>query len=186
MPACDERFGSNELAERLSESAERVLSGRIHQIRIQGDCPEASQGVGMLAGCRTQKPRILNSLKRALESQISMSHLVPLLEFNQRKENAPEFDYSSFYAKTGAGDTLLCGGGLAFLMTCLRTAAHEEISPLSVLKFPIFRVPEYSELLIRTDSRSRWNQERGVAELGIFLAANLAPAVDAYCSSAKF
>ena len=39
MPACDERFGSNELAERLSESAERVLSGRIHQIRIQGDCP---------------------------------------------------------------------------------------------------------------------------------------------------
>jgi hypothetical protein len=24
---------------RLSESAERVLSGRIHQIRIQGDCP---------------------------------------------------------------------------------------------------------------------------------------------------
>ena len=26
----------------------------------------------------------LNSLKRALESQISMSHLVPLLEFNQR------------------------------------------------------------------------------------------------------
>ena len=39
MLACDERFGSNELAERLSESAERVLSGRIHQIRIQGDCP---------------------------------------------------------------------------------------------------------------------------------------------------
>src|SRR6266446_2108222 len=30
----------------------------------------------------------------------------------QRKENAPEFDYSSFYAKTGAGDPLLCGGGL--------------------------------------------------------------------------
>jgi hypothetical protein len=50
MPACDERFGSNELAERLSESAERVLAGRIHQIRIQGDCPAASQGVGMLAG----------------------------------------------------------------------------------------------------------------------------------------
>jgi hypothetical protein len=57
---------------------------------------------------------------------------------------------------------------------------------LNVRFFPIFRVPEYSELLIRTDSRSRWNQERGVAELGIFLAANLAPAVEAYCSSAKF
>jgi hypothetical protein len=39
MPASDERFGSNELVKRLSESAERVLSGRIHQIRIQGDCP---------------------------------------------------------------------------------------------------------------------------------------------------
>jgi hypothetical protein len=65
-------------------------------------------------------------------------------------------------------------------------SAHEtEGIPLTEY-FPIFRVPEYSELLIRTDSRSRWNQERGVAELGIFLAANLAPAVDAYCSSAKF
>jgi hypothetical protein len=27
----------------------------------------------------------------------------------QRKENAPEFDYSSFYTKTGAGDPLLVG-----------------------------------------------------------------------------
>jgi hypothetical protein len=57
----------------------------------------------------------------------------------QRKENAPEFDYSSFYAKTGAGDPLLCGGGLAFLMTCLRTAAHEETELLTVFKIP-FRV----------------------------------------------
>jgi hypothetical protein len=31
----------------------------------------------------------------------------------QRKENAPEFDYSSLYAKIGAGDPLLCGGRLA-------------------------------------------------------------------------
>jgi hypothetical protein len=57
----------------------------------------------------------------------------------QRKENAPEFDYSSFYAKTGAGDPLLCGGGLASLMTCPRTAAHEETELLTVLKIP-FRV----------------------------------------------
>jgi hypothetical protein len=57
----------------------------------------------------------------------------------QRKENAPEFDYSSFYAKIGAGDPLLCGGGLAFLMTCPRTAAHEETELLTVLKIP-FRV----------------------------------------------
>jgi hypothetical protein len=54
----------------------------------------------------------------------------------QRKENAPEFDYSSFYAKTDAGDPLLCGGGLAFLMTCHRTAAHEETELLTVLKIP--------------------------------------------------
>ena len=36
-------------------------------------------------------------------------------------------------------DPLLCGGGLAFLMTCLRTAAHEETEFLTVLKIP-FRV----------------------------------------------
>jgi hypothetical protein len=67
-----------------------------------------------------------------------------------------------------------------------RLGVHEtERIPLTEY-FPIFRVPEYSELLIRTDSRSRWYQERGVAELGIFLAANLAPVVEAYCSSPKF
>src|ERR1700730_5189750 len=32
------------------------------------------------------------------------------------KENASELDYSSFYAKTGAGDPLLCGRSPAFLM----------------------------------------------------------------------
>ena len=62
-----------------------------------------------------------------------------LPRFIQRKEDAPEFDYSSFYAKTGAGDPLLCGGGLAFLMTCIRTAAHEETELLTVVKIP-FRV----------------------------------------------
>jgi hypothetical protein len=55
------------------------------------------------------------------------------------KEDAPEFDYSSFYGKTGAGDALLCGGGLAFLITCLRTPFHEETVLLTVLQFP-FRV----------------------------------------------
>jgi hypothetical protein len=58
----EERHGSNELAERLSESAERVLSGRIQQIRIQGDCPAGKprgrDAGGMPAGSRTQKPRI--------------------------------------------------------------------------------------------------------------------------------
>jgi hypothetical protein len=63
----------------------------------------------------------------------------------QRKENAPEFDYSSFYAKTGAGDPLLFGRSPAFLVTCLRTAAHGETELLTVLKIP-FRV--------RTPSRS--------------------------------
>jgi hypothetical protein len=57
----------------------------------------------------------------------------------QRKENAPEFDYSSFYAKTGVKDPLLFGGSRAFLMTRLRTAAHEETELLTVLYFP-FRV----------------------------------------------
>ena len=34
------------------------------------------------------------------------------------------------------------------LLTKVRTLIHEEISLLSVLYFPIFRVPEYSELLV--------------------------------------
>src|SRR5262249_35675914 len=84
MPACDERFGSKELAERLSESAERVLSGRIHQIRIQGDWPAGKPRGRDAGGAQDSESAHLNSLnlKRALESQISMSHLVPLLEFN--------------------------------------------------------------------------------------------------------
>ncbi len=57
----------------------------------------------------------------------------------KRKENAPEFDYSSFYAKTGARDPLLFGRSPAFLMTRLRTATHEETELLTVLYFP-FRV----------------------------------------------
>ena len=66
MPACDERFGSNELAERLSESTERPGKPRGRDAgRVQDS--EAAH---------------LNSPERALESQISMSHLVPLLEFN--------------------------------------------------------------------------------------------------------
>jgi len=55
------------------------------------------------------------------------------------KENAPELDFRSFYGKSGAGDPLLFGGSPAFLMTRLRTAAHEETELLTVLYFP-FRV----------------------------------------------
>ena len=66
---------------RLSESAERVLSGRIHQIRIQGDCPAGKPRGRDAGGVQDSEAAHLNSLKRALESQISMSHLVPLLEF---------------------------------------------------------------------------------------------------------
>ena len=36
------------------------------------------------------------------------------------------------------------------LLTKVRTLIHEEISLLIVLYFPIFRVPEYSEYLLRT------------------------------------
>jgi hypothetical protein len=80
MLACDESFGSNELAERLSESAERVLSGRIHQIRIQGHCPAGKPRGRDAGGVQDSEAAHLNSPKRALESQISMSHLVPFLE----------------------------------------------------------------------------------------------------------
>jgi len=69
MLACDECFGSNELAERLSESTERPGKPRGRDAgRVQDS--EAAH---------------LNSPERALESQISMSHLVPLLEFNQER-----------------------------------------------------------------------------------------------------
>ena len=67
MLARDERFGSNELAERLSESTERPGKPRGRDAgRVQDS--EAAH---------------LNSPERALESQISVSHLVPLLEFNR-------------------------------------------------------------------------------------------------------
>jgi hypothetical protein len=83
MPACDERFGSNELAERLSESgrAGPIRTGFI--IRIQGDCPAGKSRGRDAGGVQDSEAAHLNSLKRALESQISMSYLVPLLEFNQ-------------------------------------------------------------------------------------------------------
>jgi hypothetical protein len=50
MPACDERFGSNELAERLSESAERVYPDGFIRSEFRAIVLQASQGVGMLAG----------------------------------------------------------------------------------------------------------------------------------------
>jgi hypothetical protein len=39
------------------------------------------------------------------------------------------------------------------LLTKVRTRIHEEISLLTVLYFPIFRVPEYSELPVPADGR---------------------------------
>jgi hypothetical protein len=66
-------------SERLSESAERVLSGRIHQIRIQGACPTGKPRGRDAGGVQDSEAAHLDSLKRALESQISMSNLVPLL-----------------------------------------------------------------------------------------------------------
>jgi hypothetical protein len=51
-------------------------------------------------------------------------------------ENAPEFDYSSFYATTGTGNTgcLVAHEGL---LAKVRTLIHEEISLITVLYFPI-------------------------------------------------
>ena len=71
---------------RLSDTAERVLSGRIHQIRIQGDCPAGKPRGRDAGGVQDSEAAHLDSLRRALELQISMSHLVPLLEFNQGAE----------------------------------------------------------------------------------------------------
>jgi hypothetical protein len=54
----------------------------------------------------------------------------------QQKENAPEFDYSSFYVTTSMGHTgCLVAQDLA-LLTKVRTLIHEEISLLTVLYFP--------------------------------------------------
>jgi hypothetical protein len=41
------------------------------------------------------------------------------------------------------------------------------------------RVPEYSELPIRSDAWIRWDKGNRVVELGIFLAVNLAAVVEA-------
>jgi len=54
----------------------------------------------------------------------------------QRKENAPEFDYSSFYVTTGMGHTGCLVAQDLGLLTKLRTLIHEEISLLTVLYFP--------------------------------------------------
>jgi hypothetical protein len=84
MPACDERFGSNELAERLSESgrAGPIRTGFIRS-EFRAICPAGKPRGRDAGGVQDSEAAHLNSLKRALESQISMSYLVPLLEFNQ-------------------------------------------------------------------------------------------------------
>jgi hypothetical protein len=55
-----------------------------------------------------------------------------------------ELEFGTLHSKcayfgTSAQDPLVCGGGLVFLMTCPRTATHEETELLTVLKIP-FRV----------------------------------------------
>ena len=65
-----------------------------------------------------------------------MCREVRVPEDHSSLRNAPEFDYSSFYATTGTGNTgCLVAQDLA-LLTKVRTLIHEEISLLTVLYFP--------------------------------------------------
>jgi hypothetical protein len=54
----------------------------------------------------------------------------------QQKENAPEFDYSSFYVTTSMGHTGCLVAQELALLTKVRTLIHEEISLLTALYFP--------------------------------------------------
>jgi hypothetical protein len=89
--------------------------------------------------CNISQARLRAARERLSSNCILLKSVSDPARIVQRKENAPEFDYSSFYAKTGARDPPLFGGSPAFLMTRLRTAAHEETELLTVLYFP-FRV----------------------------------------------
>jgi hypothetical protein len=78
---------------------------------------------------------LIGDTPRSYQSKLSkascflyQSRTFGFCEDPSRGDRTPEFDYSSFYGKTGAGDPLLCGGGLAFLMTCDRTPFYEENS----------------------------------------------------------
>src|ERR1700739_2091855 len=71
----------------------------------------------------------------------------------QRKENAPEFDYSSFYVTTGMGHTGCLVAQDSALLTKVRTLIHEEISLLTVLYFPFrARTPVTQRLLRASDA----------------------------------
>jgi hypothetical protein len=69
-------------------------------------------------------------------------------KISRLKENAPEFDYSSFYVTTGTGTPgCLVAQDLA-LLTKVRTLIHQEISLLTVLYFP-FRARTPMNLFLR-------------------------------------
>jgi hypothetical protein len=71
------------------------------------------------------------------------------------------------------------------LLTKVRTLIHEEISLLTVLYFPIFRVPEYSESSTRAGVLSRRNHACAADQLGILMSSKLEAAVDVFCRSVR-
>jgi hypothetical protein len=68
-------------SERLSESAERVLSGRIHQIRIQGDCPAGKPRSRDAGGAQNSEAAHLNSRESPRVANFYVA-FGTLLEFN--------------------------------------------------------------------------------------------------------
>src|ERR1700751_1215577 len=69
----------------------------------------------------------------------------------QRKDNAPEFDYSSFYVTTGMGHTGCLVAQDSALLTKVRTLIHEEISLLTVLYFPFRERTPFSLPSVKTN-----------------------------------
>jgi len=68
------------------------------------------------------------------------------------KYNVPEFDYTSFYGKTGTGGpaALLYRFSVPNLIRCLRTLFNEETALLSVRKFPF---PELTPFYLQSHLR---------------------------------
>jgi hypothetical protein len=144
--AAGNAFGGQ--SERItSNSCPGVFSSGIFDKCVSGQSKPATKGRNN--GFKTShslgvKTALIGPITAGPEGHAECSESKPAnddIEFSRSRmvsalKNAPEFDYSSFYAKTRAGDPLLCGGGLAFLMTGHRTAAHEEAALLSVLKIP--------------------------------------------------
>ena len=102
-----------------------------------------SRQLGILAMTRIDAARMLRRrLEKAAvvgkgsgqETEIYVRLCVP--GTHPTKINAPDSITARFTGKLVLGDPLLCFTGSAFLMRCLRTAAHEETALLSVCKFP--------------------------------------------------